>query len=105
MSIITNMEEKIRGMGLKEAYNFITSHQDLPSNIHEQVRFGFLQPRIDIYDYLNSTLLMKGKTGEVVYRGHAFTLEVVYTDMEKRQKIMKEWLIDKYKRTTITMSR
>lgn len=105
MSFITNMEEKIRGMGLKEAYNFITSHPELPTETHNQVRFGFLVPRIDVYDYLNGTLLMKGKTGEVVYRGHAFTLEDIYTDMEKRLSIIKEWLINKYKRTSITASR
>lgn len=98
MVLISDLEERIKTMGLKEAYNFIISEDDVPNHVYNQIRFGFMSPKIDIYDYLNKTIQVKGKTGQVLYRGHGFRVEEIYTDMEKRLQIMKKFLLKKYKR-------
>lgn len=94
--IVTDIEERIRTMGLKQAYYFLTSEEDVPKNILELARFGRLIPRIDVYDYFNGTLVLKSKKGEVLHRGKKFNVEDVYTDMEMRLVAIKKFLLKIY---------
>lgn len=94
--IITDMEERIRTMDLKQAYNFMVTDENVPTGLKEKARFGFMKPGIDIYDYFNSNFMVKKKRGEVLHNGRRFKITDIYTDMEKRLVLIKKYLIKEF---------
>lgn len=98
MGLISDMEERIRIMSLKEAYNFMTSEDGVPDELYKKVRYGNMGLKIDIYDYINGFITMKAKTGIVIYRAHRLKMEDIHSDMEERLKLIKQYLLDKYRR-------
>ena len=96
--IPSQMEERIREMGIKEAYNFLVSEEDVPKNIMKRARYGWLMPSVDIWDYLreNSGITLRKKTGKARYRGKTYTMGDIYTDMEKRLRLIKKYLLETY---------
>lgn len=81
-------------MGLPEAWNMykMLSEHD---NEYNEARFG-KKIRFDINDYLKGRILIKPKTGKALIKGKGYLLEDFETELEEREKIIKEWLIDNY---------
>ena len=96
---------KIMEMDLVQAYNWITTMTDAPKGVLKTARWGKLRPKIDIHDYIHGNLRTKWKKGKILYKGKAYNSEDFWTDMEDRQRIIKEWLIGYYDDGYIAMPR
>jgi hypothetical protein len=66
------------------------------AGIYKQVRYG-ISVQFDIYDYLYDIIAIKGKTGKALYRGKAIKLREIWTELEKRNNLMKVWLVENMK--------
>ena len=88
-------ELELRSMDFNESWNtFKTEVQDSTKE-YRLARFG-ININFDINDYLKGRVLIKSKTGKAFVRGRAFDLEDFETELEKRERIIKEWLITNF---------
>lgn len=74
------IEDKQATRDAKETYTFARHG----INIH-----------FDIYDYLEDNMIIKPKSGTVIYKGKTFTTTNLYTELENRKILLKKW-INKY---------
>lgn len=82
-------------LGLPEAWNMfklLTLH-DMD---YRMARFG-VDIKFDINDYLKGRIITKPKSGSALLRGRSVNLESFETELEKREKIIKEFLIENMK--------
>lgn len=95
--------QNIKTMGIKELYPmFALEVQQLENaeEIYKQVRFGITVP-FDVYDYLYDIITVKGKTGKALYRGKTIKLRQIWTELEMRNNLMKEFLIENMKEDSL----
>ena len=81
-------------LGLSEAWNMykIMCEHD---NEYKKARFG-MNIKFDINDYLKGRIITKPKTGKALIRGKAYHLEEFETELETREKVIKDWLVENY---------
>lgn len=96
MTPMSEIEEKIRTMDLKEAYNFMLTEDSIKQSVKRKARFGFLKNPLDIHDYFEGGMIMKWKKGIIKHRGSRYKMEDIHTDMEKRAEIIKKALLQIY---------
>jgi len=100
------MSEDIRNikvMEIKELYPMFALEVQTTENseeIYKKVRYG-IDVDFDIYDYLHNIISIKGKTGKALYRGRSLRLRMIWTELEKRNNLMKEWLIENMEDKTL----
>lgn len=91
-----NEERDIRVLTLEEAWRIFLIEREIDQkgkSTYEKVRYGVLI-LFDIYDYFNDILVIKGKVGEVIYRTKKFGLKDLWTELERREEIIKQYLIE-----------
>lgn len=89
-----NADLDILTLGLPEAWNMykiMTEHDEE----YRKARFG-IKIKFDINDYLKGRILIKPKTGKALVRGKTFILEDFETELEEREKVVKDWLLENY---------
>lgn len=94
----------IRTMDFDECWNFFKTEIDMKDMIYRQVRFGN-KLFFDINDYLKGRLQMKPKIGKVIIRGMVFDLGDFETELEVRERMMKNWLLENYGEKDIASAR
>lgn len=79
-------------MGLPEAWNMYKIMSD-KDELYRRARFG-IKIKFDINDYLKGRITIKPKSGRAMIRGRNCSLEDFETELEDREKVIKEWLIE-----------
>lgn len=91
---MSNQDLDILTLGLPEAWNMYKIMADHDEE-YRKARFG-VKIKFDINDYLKGRIMTKPKTGKALIRGKTCQLEDFETELEKREKIIKEWLVENY---------
>jgi len=79
----------------KEKYElFVLDKQEIPEQ-YQKVRYG-INVKFDYYEHLKGNLRTIPKTNMVKWRGRQFSLTDYYTEIEDRNAIITQHLIDKY---------
>lgn len=92
-------DEDSRTLNVKEAFltltQYMTETEEYPDleETYNKARFG-IQLKFDIYDYINEMVKMKEKTGKILYRGRTINISDFWTELEKRNILIKKWLIE-----------
>lgn len=81
----------ISTLGLEEAYNAFKVEVDTMSKDYKQARFG-KNIRFDINIYLRGHIIIKHKIGKAYILGKVYDIEDIYTELEERERIIKDWL-------------
>lgn len=89
----------IRTMDIRELYNLFIAEEEEKGETYQQARFG-IDFRFDIYDYFNNAMKIKMKTGFMIYRGRTIQTKELWTELEKRKKVMIKWLEDNMEDTS-----
>ena len=76
-----------------EAWNLFATEIDNQEEEYNTARFGIKIP-FDIYYYLQNQITIKPKRGIAIIRGRTYLLEDLYTEIEERNKVIKEWLVE-----------
>lgn len=99
------MNEDINSMDFKETFYYLQTfldsigetdeegndvYEELPET-YDKARFG-INTKFDAYDYLNKVMIIKPKVGKVLYRGKTINLTDLWTELEERTIIMKQWI-------------
>ena len=82
-----------RSLGLEEAWNYFKSEANMNEEAYRKARFG-VDIMFDINEYLLGYIRIKGKTGQVIHRATSYNTEDFFTELEMRERIIKEWLIE-----------
>ena len=90
-------------LGLAEAWNMYKIMAD-HNQEYRKARFG-VNIKFDINDYLKGRILTKPKTGKALIRGKTCKLEDFETELEEREKIIKDWLVENYTEEDIATAR
>lgn len=87
------MERDNRQMELSEMYNvfIVEMDEEKDKDVYALIRLG-IDLEFDIYDYFNGIMEIKRKAGDVVYRNRIFKLADVWTELEKRRKLLYNWI-------------
>lgn len=90
-------------LGIAEAWNMykIMAEHD---QTYRKARFG-TNIKFDINDYLKGRIQIKPKTGKALIRGKTCDLEEFETELENREKLIKDWLVENYTEEDIAMPR
>lgn len=97
---MTDTDLEIRQMNFEEAWNTFKTEIQMMQPEYQKARFG-LGIRFDINDYLKGRITIKAKTGKAFIRGKSFELEEFETELEKRERIIKDWLLETFKEEEI----
>ena len=102
-------EEDIATMTFKEAYKILIQSinaKDDSKNIYQQARYGTQNGiTFDIYDYWDGYMKIKPKTGKVIHHNKTHSLTNIRTEIERREKVIKDWLIKEYADTSFIEAR
>ena len=79
-------------MGLVDCWNMYKV-MTMRDDTYKQARFG-VKIKFDINDYLKGRILTKPKSGKALIRGRTCELEEFETELEEREKLIKEWLLE-----------
>lgn len=86
------MEElEIKTLDLEQCWLVFKTEIEMETEEYRDVRFG-VDIKFDINDYLLGNMKIVAKTGIIYYKGRNFNTESFYTELEKRERIMKRWL-------------
>lgn len=85
----------IRTLNIEEAWNTFKTEIKTHETEYKQARFG-IKIKFDINDYLKGRITIKAKTGKAYIRGGAYELEDFETELELRERIIKNWLIENF---------
>lgn len=85
----------IRTLDLREAWNFFKTEIAMEDETYRKARFG-IKVKFDINDYLKGRIPVKAKTGKALVRGQAHKLEDFETELEVRERIIKDWLLQNF---------
>lgn len=85
----------IRTLSLEEAWQTFKTEIQMDEAEYRLARFG-CDIRFDINDYLKGRIAIKGKVGKAFIRGCAYMLEDFETELENRERVIKEWLLDNF---------
>lgn len=88
----------------EDAWAYFKISIESSSKEYQQVRFG-IKIKFDIYDYQKGRIETKPKQGLALLHGKRYNLEEIETELEEREKIMKNWLIDNEEKTGIMKMR
>lgn len=61
--------------------------------------------KFDINDYLKGRIITKPKVGKALIRGKTCKLEDFETELEEREKVIKDWLVENYQEEDIAKPR
>lgn len=87
-----NEELDIKTLDIKECWNLFKTESEMTDTIYREVRFG-IQIAFDINDYLNGYINIKPKTGKCLIRGKSYPSETLHSELELRERAMKEYLV------------
>lgn len=91
------MDEDFRTLDLKELYNIFVLEMDDEKEgdreAYNEVRYG-VNLKFDIYDFFNGVVKVKEKTGVAIYKRKLWKLDKLWTELEKRRKIIYNWVTD-----------
>lgn len=85
----------IRTLSLQEAWNTFKTEIEMTEKEYKEARFG-VTIKFDINDYLKNRIAIKGKVGKAFIRGKSHSLEDFETELEKRERIIKDWLLENF---------
>ena len=85
------MSIDIDTMHIPEAYELYSSKAGQKDKHYNSIRFGVMK-KFDIYDYMNGIIKMKSKKGVAIIRNRMIKLEDLHTELEERNRLIKEWL-------------
>jgi hypothetical protein len=84
----------ILSLDFKDCWNVFKTQIDMSDSLYNEVRFGY-SIKFDIYDYLNGFITIRGKAGQVTTRnGKTYELSNFNTEIEKRERKIKEYLLE-----------
>lgn len=83
----------IRSMEFTEAWNMLKTEISMNEATYKKVRFG-ITIKFDINDYIKGRITIKSKTGKAFIRGEAYELDEFETELEHREREMKNWLLE-----------
>jgi len=86
---------EIRTLGFEEAWQLFKTEAEIGSEEYELARKG-IEIKFDINDYFHGNITIKGKTGKAFVRGKLYKSEDIYTEIEKRERLIKEWLLENF---------
>lgn len=95
--------DRIKMLGPMETYQYLLAEPEAPEALRKKMRWGFLNPPIDIYEV--ESLRLKGKKGMIIHRNKAFKLADLFTDLERRMIPVKQWLIEQQELTPAASAR
>lgn len=86
---------QIAKLPLKDAYKlFITFMTEDDKSVYNIVRFGENGHLVfDLYDYFKGDMKLKNKKGLILYRGRAYNSKLLYTELERREILLKNYII------------
>lgn len=81
-------------MEFQDCWNVFKTQIGMADKTYLDARFG-ISLKFDIYDYLSGNILIRGRAGKVQIRGlGTFKLTDFRTELEMRERLMKEFLIE-----------
>lgn len=87
--------QEIRQMNLQEAWNTFKTEAEMTDKEYIEARFG-KNITFDINDYLKGRINIKSKVGKALIKGTAYDLEEFETELEIRERTIKDWLIKNF---------
>ena len=102
---MTEINMEIITMSLKEAWELfkIIRNED-DTDTYKKIRYG-IDELFDINDYLKGRMIIKPKSGVALLRGKPMSLGTIDTELEKREKLMKQYINDNTQDVQITRPR
>ena len=105
-----NVQEEvdIKALGLIDTYNYFVleiEEDDAESKkVYQKARFG-INIKFDIYYYVNGVIIEKHKAGYAIVMNKKVPLEDFWTELEQRNKIMKEYLVERIRPPAVSRPR
>lgn len=96
--------DNIRTWDIEKIWNFISAESDIKQSIYDKLRYGIVL-KIDIYDYINGSFTVKGKSGVAICKGKTFRLQDMYTEIEERRRLGIQWIEENYPDLDLTRPR
>jgi len=93
----------IMTLPLEEAWNVIKV-LDCDNTTYKKARFGIQIP-FDINDYIKERIIIKAKSNIAIIKGKPYSLTDFETELEQREKTIKEWLNKNYGKTPLSQPR
>jgi hypothetical protein len=90
-----NNDMEILTLGLTEAWSMFKIMNNGDES-YRKVRFG-ITIKFDINDYIKGRIMTKPKIGKALIRGKTYKLEEFETELESRERVIKQWLMVNYK--------
>lgn len=89
----------IRSLSLEEAFNTLKTLDDGTAEYHEieEKAIRGINIKFSLFDYLykRPSITEKGRNGKVIIRGKIYKLEDYDEELMEREKLIKEFLIEK----------
>lgn len=85
-------EKDIRSMNLEETWGTYLAEGGQETSDYNQVRYG-IRIKFDIHYWLEKMYIIKPKSGRISIRGASYNISDVWTEMENREIMMKEYLM------------
>lgn len=95
---------KIRALSLEEAWNVFKTEAEMTDQEYKQSRYG-VEIKFDIYDYFMGNIIIKQKKGLVKIGNATYRLTDLYTELELRERIMKDYLEEAFQEDELVTSR
>lgn len=89
-----------RSMSFEEAWQFFKTESEMSDPSYKAARFG-ISIMFDINEYIMGYIRVKGKVGKVYIRDKAYSSEDFFTELELREKEIKNWLLDNFSQPDI----
>lgn len=93
----------IRTLTLDEAWEIFKTDIERNNIIYKKVRFG-ISIAFDINLYFKGFIIIKGKSGKVFIGNQTYTAIELFTELERRERIMKKWLLENFGEQEIARS-
>lgn len=82
---------EIAQLTLEEAWGVYKTECELGSKEYHKIRFG-INLKFDINDHFRNIFPRKTKTGLIMIKGQWYATEDYYTELELRERVLKDWL-------------
>lgn len=80
-------------MNFEESWNYFKTEINMTDTEYKKARFG-INIRFDLNDYLKGRINIKSKSGKALIKGKSHDLEEFETEIEKRERLIKKWLLE-----------
>lgn len=97
-------EDEIRTMNLEETWNMFKTMIEMNTKDYVTARFG-KRIRFDINDYIKGKITEKRKVGKTIIKGKVYSSEEFETELEERERTMKNYIIKETKTQEVATPR